>query len=92
MVGLFFPIALALLFIVLDVFARTYRWIRGLLGEVEPDSIPAARIEAAYRHGGFRQEPHWLRPLQATLLALGLTLALVCALAFVVVAACAAFV
>jgi hypothetical protein len=91
-VGLGLPIALACAFIVLDIFARTYRWIRGLLGEVEPDPIPAARIETTYRQRGFRHEPTWLRPLQATMLATGLTVALVSVLGIVVVAACAAFV
>ena len=78
--------------LILDIFAISYRWIRNRLGEVEPDPIPAARVNSSARHPGFRQEPSWLRPLQATVLATGLTLALVCALTFVLVAVGAALV
>lgn len=96
--GILVNVALALLIgvvfviLVLDIFAISYRWIRNRLGEVEPDAIPAARVSFSAKHQGFRQEPAWLRPLQATVLATGLTLTLVCALTFVLVAVGAAFV
>jgi hypothetical protein len=85
-VGLSVVIGVAILFLAVDVFALSYRWIRRQLGEIEPDLIPAARANPASCHRGFRQEPRWLRPLQATMLATALTVAVLSALTFVLVA------
>jgi hypothetical protein len=79
-------------FLAVDLFAISYGWLRGLLGEIEPDLIPAARANPASCHRGFRQEPRWLRPLQAAMLATGLTVAVLCAVIFVLVAVSSAFV
>lgn len=78
--------------LVIFVFAISYRWIRELLGEIEPDMIPVARANPASRHRGFRREPRWLRPLQATMLATGITVAVLSATTFVLVAVGSAFV
>ena len=88
-------VAIAVLFVVflvIDVFAMSYQWLRDLLGEIEPDLIPPARANPASRHRGFRREPRWLRPLQAAMLATGLTVAVLSAVTFVLVAVGSAFV
>lgn len=77
---------LAISILILEVFFISYRWIRGALGDPEPDAIPSARIAAEARQRGFRREPGWLRPLQATILAIGLTGTIVTAVTFVGVA------
>jgi hypothetical protein len=74
-------------FLVGDIFALSYVWIRRRLGEIEPELIPAARTSRSPKHGGFRREPTWLRPLQATLIAMGLTVWISCALAFLMIGA-----
>ena len=88
----FVIIALIAVILAIDVFAISYRWIRELLGDIEPDMIPVARANPASRHRGFRREPRWLRPVQATMLATGITVAVLSATIFVVVAVGAAFV
>ncbi len=76
------PLATALVGV---IFALSYRWIRGRLGEADPDPIPMARLRNSPRHGGFNEEPSWLRPMQSIIIAAGLTIWTLCILAFVAV-------
>jgi hypothetical protein len=85
-------VALLAVVLAVDVFAISYRWIRGLLGDIEPDMIPVARANPTACHRGFRREPRWLRPVQATMLATGITVAVLSATIFVLVAVGSAFV
>ena len=90
--GLALTIGIVLAVLTYQVFSRSYRWIRGVLGEAPPRQVPSARLTGAAGHRGFRHEPLWLRPVQAAMLAAGITTWVVSAVSFLVVAACAAFV
>ena len=68
------------------VYFACYRWLLQLLGEPKAEPVPAARVVRGKRHVGYRLEPTWLRPLQALLLATGITLSLVVALGVLAIA------
>jgi hypothetical protein len=80
-------VTIAVVIVLIDVFAVSYRWARLLVGSPEPEQIPAARV-ASGRHRGFSREPRWVRPVQAVVVALGVMWAVftgLCLAAFVAV-------
>lgn len=82
-----FELAIALIgFALAGVYFACYRWLLKLLGEPKVEPVPSARVLRGRRHRGYRLEPTWLRPLQALLLATGVTLSLMIALGVLAVA------
>lgn len=82
-----FELALALIAIALSgVYFASYCLLRGLLGEKQGETIPSARAVRGRKLRGYRHEPSWVRPLQALVLATGVTLSLVVVLGVLAVA------
>lgn len=82
-----FELAIALIGLALaGVYFACYRWLLKLLGEPIIEPLPSARVLRGRRHVGYRREPTWLRPVQALLLATGVTLSLVIVLGVLAVA------